>query len=81
MDFHLEQAEVTADSEQMAAELSKSLCGNKRWVVGVAQDLTIAGGCKDIGLALHSLSLELMKPVVNISIFIGNSSRMVIFSY
>ena len=61
LDFHLEQASVTADSEQMVEELSSSRCGIGRWRVGVAQDLTLAGGCSDIGLAVPSLSLELIK--------------------
>ena len=61
LDFHLEQASVTADSKQMAKELNSSPCGRGRWVVGEPQDLTLAGGCLDIGLAIPSLSLELVK--------------------
>ena len=59
LDFHLEEASVTADSKQMAKELNSSPCGRGRWVVGEPQYL--AGGCADIGLALPSLSLELVK--------------------
>ena len=61
LDFHLEQASVTADSKQMAKELNSSPCGRGRWVVGEPQDLTLAGGCLGIGLAIPSLSLELVK--------------------
>lgn len=61
LDFHLEQASVAAHSKQMATELNSSPCGRGRWVVGQPQDLTLAGGCLDIGLALPSLSLELVK--------------------
>ena len=62
----------------MAKELSTSSCGSDKWTIGVAKDVTRAGGCKDIGLALPSLSLELVKLVRNkegsMALYLGQPS-------
>ena len=78
LDFNLEQASVTADSEQMVSELNSSPCGGGGWSLSVAQDLTMAGGCSNIGLTVPSLSLELVKLEMNqvgsIGLYLGQPS-------
>lgn len=62
-DFHITEAYITPEDVQFANNLNGLLaCGSVgRWKVGVMGNLTASGGCKELGISVPSVELDLIR--------------------